>query len=198
MVIWINGAFGAGKTTAAYELHRRLTPSFVYDPEQAGFFLRQNMPQACRTADFQDMALWRTFTYQMLRELHGTYEGTLIVPMTLVNPAYYEEIIQRLTDEGVPVAHCILCASRETILKRLRRRNLGMLGREAFAMEAIERCLAFFGSGVPGIRIETDRMTVNQIVDRIGEACALALSPDRRGAMARNMDRLQVAVRHIR
>ena len=55
-----------------------------------------------------------------------------------------------------------------------------------------------YGSGVPGIRIETDRMTVNQIVDRIGEVCALALSPDRRGALARNMDRLRVAVRHIR
>ena len=36
MVIWLNGAFGAGKTQTAYELHRRLPDSFVYDPENAG------------------------------------------------------------------------------------------------------------------------------------------------------------------
>jgi hypothetical protein len=39
----------------------------------------------------------------------------------------------------VDVRHMVLCASRETILKRLRRRNLGLdpLGREVFAVEHI-------------------------------------------------------------
>ena len=40
MIIWLNGAFGAGKTQTAYELHRRLPGSYVYDPENAGFFMR--------------------------------------------------------------------------------------------------------------------------------------------------------------
>ncbi len=57
MIVWLNGAFGAGKTTAAYELHRRLEHSFVYDPENAGCFLRKNMPEECHTPDFQDMVL---------------------------------------------------------------------------------------------------------------------------------------------
>ncbi len=57
MIVWLNGAFGAGKTTAAYELHRRLENSFVYDPENAGCFLRKNMPEECHTPDFQDMVL---------------------------------------------------------------------------------------------------------------------------------------------
>ncbi|CAI6224437.1 hypothetical protein NRS6186_01805 [Bacillus subtilis] len=40
MIIWINGAFGSGKTQTAFELHRRLNPSYVYDPEKMGFALR--------------------------------------------------------------------------------------------------------------------------------------------------------------
>ena len=54
MIIWINGAFGAGKTQTAYELHRRLPGSWVYDPEETGFLLRKTLPSALRLDDFQD------------------------------------------------------------------------------------------------------------------------------------------------
>lgn len=40
MIIWINGAFGSGKTNTAYELKRRIPNAFVYDPEEAGFLVR--------------------------------------------------------------------------------------------------------------------------------------------------------------
>jgi len=198
MIVWLNGAFGAGKTTAAYELHRRLERSFVYDPENVGYFLRKNMPGECRTYDFQNMGLWRGMNYQILKAIYEAYSGTVIVPMTLVDPAYYSEIIQRLTDEGVPVTHIILYASRETILKRLRRRSLGRLDREAFAVEAIDRCLDFFDHQAAGVRIETDGMTVEQTVARVGEASGLALLPDRRSRFARKASRLKTAIAHIR
>jgi adenylylsulfate kinase-like enzyme len=32
MIIWINGAFGSGKTQMAFEINRRLENSYVYDP----------------------------------------------------------------------------------------------------------------------------------------------------------------------
>lgn len=198
MIVWINGAFGAGKTTVAYELHRRLERSFVYDPENVGYFLRKNMPRECHTPDFQDMELWRGFNYQVLKEIHAAYGGTVIVPMTLVDPAYYREIVQRLIDEGVPVAHIILYASRETILKRLKKRSLGRLGREAFAVEAIGRCLDFFDCHAAGVRIETDAMTVDQTVEHIGRSCGLPLLPDRRRGLARKAARLKTVIRHIR
>ena len=102
------------------------------------------MPQECCTEDFQYMLLWRSFNYQVLKELDKGYSGTIIVPMTLVNPSYYGEVIQRLIDVGVSVLHVILYASRETTLKRLKKRSLDRPGREAFAVEAIDRCLDFF------------------------------------------------------
>lgn len=198
MIVWLNGAFGAGKTTVAQELHRRLEKSFVYDPENVGFFLRKNMPPPCRTEDFQDMELWRRFNREILSEIHARWGGTVIVPMTLVRPDYYDEIIRRLEDDGVPVTHFILYAGRETILKRLKKRSLGMLGRERFAVEAIDRCLDFFDSCAEGIPIETDHMTVERIVTRIGEEAGLPLLPERRGRAARAAGRLGVTLRHIR
>lgn len=38
MIIWLNGAFGVGKTQTAFELHSRIPNSFVFDPEQIVFF----------------------------------------------------------------------------------------------------------------------------------------------------------------
>ena len=45
LILWINGAFGSGKTTISYELNRRIPNSFVYDPENIGFFIRKNIPK---------------------------------------------------------------------------------------------------------------------------------------------------------
>jgi 2-phosphoglycerate kinase len=65
MIVWINGPFGAGKTQTAFELHRRLGDSFVYDPENMGYFIRKNVPPTIKRDDFQDYPVWRVlnFTY---------------------------------------------------------------------------------------------------------------------------------------
>ena len=39
MIIWINGGFGAGKTTLAEELHCRLPDAVVYNPEDVSLML---------------------------------------------------------------------------------------------------------------------------------------------------------------
>jgi len=54
MILWINGAFGAGKTTTVKKLRKLLANSFLYDPEEAGFFIRKNAPKSFLQGDFQD------------------------------------------------------------------------------------------------------------------------------------------------
>jgi uridine kinase len=93
MIIWINGAFGSGKTQTSYELHRRITNSYVYDPENIGFFIRRNIPKEAHKGDFQNYAVWREFNYSMLKYMDQEYDGIIIVPMTIVNPQYFNEII---------------------------------------------------------------------------------------------------------
>ncbi|MFF7612233.1 hypothetical protein [Streptomyces lavendulae] len=37
MIVWVNGAFGSGKTTLVAELSGRWPEALVYDPEMVGF-----------------------------------------------------------------------------------------------------------------------------------------------------------------
>ncbi len=117
MVIWINGAFGAGKTQTAYELHRRLPNSYVYDPENVGYFIRENVPAAIGKDDFQDYPMWRMFNLEMLDYISGHYAGNIIVPMTITSKQYYDELIGALSQK-YEVKHFILYAQKRTLLKR--------------------------------------------------------------------------------
>mgnify|MGYP001194439836 CR=1 FL=1 len=119
MIVWPNGAFGSGKTTCGHELNRRALSSLVCDPENIGYFIRKNTPREIHEPDFQDHAQWRLFSYEMLRHLSVAYDGTILVPRTLVSHQYYDEIIGRLIEDGVDVKHYILYAEREIIEKRL-------------------------------------------------------------------------------
>lgn len=138
MIIWINGAFGSGKTQTAFELHRRLKPSYVYDPEKMGFAMRSMIPPDIAEDDFQSYPLWREFNYSMLSYLSDTYQGIIIVPMTITNDQYFHDIISRLRQDGRTIHHFTLLASKETLLKRLRTRAEG---KNSWAAKQIDRCI---------------------------------------------------------
>lgn len=121
--MWINGAFGAGKTQTAFELHRRLAESHVADPELIGFAIHRTLPAHAR-ADFQDRPQWRTAISATLADAVAASDGPVIAPMTLVEPAYYDEVMTALRGYGVDVRHFALTASPETLRRRLRIRTL--------------------------------------------------------------------------
>ena len=197
MIIWINGAFGSGKTTTAFELHRRLENSFVYDPENVGYFIRRNSPPMFSEGDFQDFPLWREMSLQMLRLIISRYDGTLIVPMTLVNPDYYAEIVTTLQSEGVELHHFILSVTKKNLLKRLRSRNITGKGRDSFAIRSIDRCLYAFRHHIKETKVAADSITVDEIVEEIAAACGLKLKPDHRSPLKRKADRMITLLRHI-
>ena len=55
MIVWLNGAFGAGKTTAARELMDLLPGSTLCDPELIGVGLRHMLPKE-RLAEVGDVS----------------------------------------------------------------------------------------------------------------------------------------------
>jgi deoxyadenosine/deoxycytidine kinase len=72
LIIWLNGAFGSGKTTLTGELHRRLPDAVVFDPEDVGYVLTQAVPAP--TGDFQDLPSWRHLVIEhalTLRRFHA-------------------------------------------------------------------------------------------------------------------------------
>lgn len=194
MIIWINGAFGSGKTQTAYELQRRLPGSYVYDPENCGYFIRKNIPSGICTEDFQDCPLWRTFNFEMLDYIAQRHTGDIIVPMTIVNPAYYDELIGRLS-KVYDVRHIILYAQKETLLKRL---ALRLEGRHSWAARQIDRCIRAFDEEIAGYKIHTDGMTISQVVENAAAIAGVPLSEDRRNGLQKLFDRIRTQYRHIR
>ncbi|MFD0673764.1 AAA family ATPase [Cohnella sp. GCM10027633] len=195
MIIWINGAFGAGKTTTAHELHRRLPGSHIYDPENVGYFVRKNAPKGIDDGDFQNLPIWRSFNRDMLRMMANQYAGTIIVPMTLVNPQYFDEIVGGLRAGGVEIKHFALAASPETLLRRLRTRGDGS---NSWPARQIDRCVESLSHERFERHIRTDGLTVESIVELIAEEAGVKLLPDRRSTLRKRWDRLIVKLKHIR
>ncbi|RED66180.1 AAA family ATPase [Cohnella lupini] len=165
MILWINGAFGAGKTTIAYELNRRIPNSFIYDPENVGYFIRKNSPKQILKDDFQDHLIWREFNFSMLQMIYKEFPGTIIVPMTLVNPVYFDEIVNKLRMDGIELNHFTLLADRETLLKRLKSRGDDS---HSWPAKQIDKCITSLTQDMFRNHIHTDHLTPEEILVRIG------------------------------
>ncbi|WOX22918.1 AAA family ATPase [Streptomyces solicathayae] len=200
MLLWINGPFGGGKTQTAHELLRRLPGSAICDPEHIGFGLHRTLPRGLNE-DFQDLVAWRQGVYEVLDLALRRHEGPLLVPMTLVEPAYFEEVVGRLRAAHGPerVRHFALLAERETVLKRLTERGLGRgLKWESFAVRRLDHCLERLNGPEFGDHIRTDRLTVPQVADRIAGAAGLRLAPNTYGPLRHRLRRIRVGLSHIR
>ena len=151
MIIFINGAFGVGKTTVADIISKRLNGSHIYDPELLGSFLRGVLPKSMdKTDDFQDIPLWRQLNLQILKEMAN--HGVIIVPMTIFVRQYYDEIIGRLISEGVDARHFILTADRQTVMERLAERGEKD---DCWGARHIDACLKAYENDMPGEKIHT-------------------------------------------
>ncbi len=194
MILWINGTFGSGKTQTAAELHRRIPDSFVYDPENVGYWIRENEPKSLQADNFQDEPLWRSVNRDMLFHLDANYDGIILVPMTLVNAQYYYEIITAVRDNGADLRHFLLYPSQETVRKRLASRGEN---ENSWAWQQIGRCYAAFDDPVFENRILNDGMTIPETAEAIAEAVGIALTP-RDGKLTQKINRLKTTIRAIR
>lgn len=195
MILWINGAFGAGKTQTAYELNRRIPDSYVYDPENVGYFIQKNMPKTIRLDDFQNYPMWRDINFHMLAHLNEEYDGVIIVPMTIVNRDYFQETIGRLRETGVAVHHFTLCASKDTLKKRLKKRGERA---NSWPEQQIDRCLTALTDSVFQHHMDTDRMNISENAEYIAAVSEVSLLPDHRGKLRKSYDRIITQIKHIR
>jgi hypothetical protein len=54
VIIWLNGTFGAGKTTTSAEPSSLLPDAHVFDSEHVGYMLRHVLGKAVPVRDFQE------------------------------------------------------------------------------------------------------------------------------------------------
>ncbi len=172
MILWINGAFGSGKTTTAEELQRRIPGSFLYDPENVGYFIRTVFPASLLQSDFQDHKIWREINVSLLGDLARGYPGTIIVPMTLVNPEYFDELVGQLRAQGIEIRHFTLMAERETLLQRLSNRGDAA---DSWPAQQIDRCLTSLSAERFEQHIDTNQLSLEQVIERIADECDIQL-----------------------
>jgi len=207
VLIWVNGPFGGGKTQVAHELHRRIPGSVICDPELVGFGLQRMTPPALR-GDFQDLFAWRQGVHEVLHHTLAEFHGHVIVPMTLVDPAYFEEIVGRLRADGHLVHHFALLADRAVVLRRLRQRAVGASferlmkpgwtpRREAFAVARLDRCLDQLEAPLFARHVQTDDLCVPQVAEQIAAAAGLDLLPQEHGRTRQRVLQRWTSLRHV-
>ena len=169
VIIWLNGGFGAGKTTLAEELHRRLPDVVLYDPEQVGLMLWKWLPQ---DGDFQHLPSWRELVIATAVSLRRHHADTLIVPMSLIREAYRNEILGGLADAGEQVLHVFLELDAEALRARLNARarpgwewektakQVGMTGIDEMVAAAARQ---------PGgtLMLRSDKLTPAELADAV-------------------------------
>jgi predicted kinase len=194
VIIWVNGGFGAGKTTLAGELHRRLPDAVVYDPEDVGLMLWKWMPP---NGDFQHLPSWRELVVATALSLRRHHADTLIVPMSLIRDPYRAEILGGLADAGEQVLHVFLETDADVLRERLNARvtdprytewdqaarELGLPGVDEMVAAAARQ---------PGgtLLLCSDRLTPAELADEVLAAAGLsqAHADGKRIRQARSLD----------
>jgi hypothetical protein len=170
VIIWINDGFGAGKTTLAEELHRRLPDAVVYNPEDVGLMLWKWMPPG---GDFQHLPSWRELVVATALTLRRHHAATLIVPMSLVRDAYRAEILGGLTGAGEEVLHVFLAADAGVLRERLNAR-VTVPGRDwepgalKLGMTGIDEMVAAAARQPTGtLMLRSDQLTPSELADEV-------------------------------
>jgi hypothetical protein len=103
MIVWLNGPFGAGKTTVAGELGRRRPDLVEFDTERVGFLLQPVLNSRRPVDDFQEWPAWRRLVVATIRELARELASDILVPQTVLVEGFWREIRTGLVGSGLEV-----------------------------------------------------------------------------------------------
>ncbi|WP_067844013.1 AAA family ATPase [Nocardia lijiangensis] len=118
MIIWLNGTFGAGKSTTATELTTLLPGSRIFDTEYVGLMLRHVLASE-KVDDFQDWQPWRGLVVAAATQILDYVGGLLVIPQTVLIHQYWQEIRTGMQAAGVLVCHVVLHAERDELVRRI-------------------------------------------------------------------------------
>lgn len=146
MIIWINGPFGAGKTTLAKNLRDRRHKSLIFDPEEIGFVVKATVPMPA-SGDYQDLPLWRGLTISALREIRRNYSQDVVIPMTLVQPEYLDEIFDAIRRLDEQFLHIFLTLNEGLLRHRIANQTMHLDPKRnaeirEWRLANVARCLA--------------------------------------------------------
>ncbi|MFD7644809.1 NUDIX domain-containing protein [Kitasatospora sp. NPDC059795] len=175
MIVWVNGAVGAGKTSACRELAGLLPGSVLFEPETVGTLLRATLPPGrVGPDDLPELPAWRCLVAETAAALADEADGPVLVPMTLLRQEHRDEIFGALAGRGLPVHHVVLDPVETILRARIATRSGASIGGGAAARqrsrEALPVYLAARGWLAGDARmIDNGVLTPRQTAERIAE-----------------------------
>lgn len=118
MIIWLNGAFGVGKTTTAEAVCAQRPGPHLFDPETVGSTLMANLDGPA-PADFQDLESWRELVPAVAAAVSTERAAHLVAAQTVLEEAYWTELRRGFDDRGIRVVHVVLDASERVLHERI-------------------------------------------------------------------------------
>ena len=119
MILWLNGAFGVGKTTTAEAIQKHAPAWRLFDPEHVGLLLATNLA-GVEFNDFQDLPPWRSLVPLIASEVSEFTGNDLLVVQTVMVQDYWEEMETRFAERQQEVVHVLLDAPSTVLEARIR------------------------------------------------------------------------------
>ena len=172
MIIWIDGAYGVGKSTLAEKLHGLLPNSSIFDAENVGNAVRDNMPQSVYYSEtFEGYPLWFHVCNELLTELTDRFDGVVLVPMTLMRRESFARFAEPLKGQGIEIVHVLLESSKEVIHDRILARGEN---EDCWCMRHIDDCLSAQQHFEDVIRVQSLGQTADELAKEVVQALGLS------------------------
>ena len=118
MIVWINGAFGSGKTTTGTLVAEREPRLRLFDPESVGYLLRDQLSDQ-DVSDFQELASWRRIVPVVADEVIRATGQHLVAIQTVLVEQYWVELMAGMETLGHEVFHVVLEADEDVTRTRI-------------------------------------------------------------------------------
>jgi shikimate kinase len=119
VIIWLNGAFGAGKTTTARQLAGRLANARHFDGELVGYLLMAALGDH-EFSDFQDLSPWRELVPVITEKIAGFTGQHLITVQTVLREDYWRELAQGFKRTPLDIFHVLLHVDSDVLAERIK------------------------------------------------------------------------------
>jgi len=118
VIVWINGAFGVGKTTTARQMAELRPELRLFDPEWVGYLLTSQL-QGIDVADFQDLPAWRDLVPRVARHVADISGQHLVAVQTVLDEQYWTELGDGLNRRDLGVFQVVLDADEQALRTRI-------------------------------------------------------------------------------
>ena len=118
VIVWLNGAFGGGKTATAKRFVAHNPGTRLFDPEWVGYLLREMLADP-DVYDFQDYTSWRRLVPVVAAEVGRATGDRLIAVQSVLVEEYWRDLARGFAGQGHEIYHVLLTASEDTLRARI-------------------------------------------------------------------------------